>query len=185
MAGFLSAIPTTIVAAPVERAKVILQIQGQGAPGEQKYKGVIDVVKGLYKEGGLRSIFRGTAATLARDGPGSAVYFAAYEVTKKAMTPVGQDPSRLNLGAIVFAGGTAGVAMWAIAIPPDVIKSRIQSAPEGMYRGFIDCTRTTIAADGMSALWRGFWPAMGRAFPANAAAFLGVEYSRKLLDMLI
>lgn len=26
----------------------------------------------LYKEGGIRSIFRGTAATLARDGPGSA-----------------------------------------------------------------------------------------------------------------
>jgi len=122
---------------------------------------------------------------MIRDGPGSAVYFAVYEVTKKAMTPAGQDPSRLNLGAIVFAGGMAGVGMWAIAIPPDVIKSRIQTAPEGMYRGFIDCARKTIAADGVSALWRGFWPAMGRAFPANAATFLGVEYSRKLLDTLI
>jgi len=73
-AGFLSAIPTTLVAAPVEPAKVILQIQGQGAPGEQKYKGVLDVVKGLYKEGGVRSIFRGSAAALVRDGPGSAMY---------------------------------------------------------------------------------------------------------------
>lgn len=73
-AGFLSAIPTTLVAAPVERAKVILQIQGQGASGEQKYKGVLDVVKGLYKEGGVRSIFRGSGATLIRDGPGSAMY---------------------------------------------------------------------------------------------------------------
>ena len=73
-AGFLSALPTTLVAAPVERAKVILQVQGQGAPGEQKYKGVLDVVKGLYKEGGVRSIFRGSAATLIRDGPGSAMY---------------------------------------------------------------------------------------------------------------
>jgi solute carrier family 25 carnitine/acylcarnitine transporter 20/29 len=72
-AGFLSAIPTTLVAAPVERAKVILQVQGQGAPGEQKYKGVLDVIKGLYKEGGMRSIFRGSAATLVRDGPGSAM----------------------------------------------------------------------------------------------------------------
>ena len=36
------------------------------------------------------------------------------------MTPAGHDPSRLNLGAIVFAGGMAGVGMWAIAIPPDV-----------------------------------------------------------------
>lgn len=33
-----------------------------------------DVLKHLYKEGGVRSIFRGTGATLARDGPGSAAY---------------------------------------------------------------------------------------------------------------
>ena len=53
-------------------ANEISQIQGQGRT-EQKYKGVTDVLKGLYKEEGLRSIFRGTGATLARDGPGSAV----------------------------------------------------------------------------------------------------------------
>ena len=77
-----------------------------------------------------------------------------------------------------------------------------------MYHGFIDCARKTIAADGARALLKGFWPAMGRvrtlipfiylhaqhrlrrhptrqAFPANAATFIGVEYSRKLLDMII
>ena len=47
------------------------QVQGQGG-ADQKYKGVLDVMRHLYKEGGTRSIFRGTAATLARDGPGSA-----------------------------------------------------------------------------------------------------------------
>lgn len=47
-------------------------------------------------------------------------YFATYEFTKKALTPAGASPSELNLGAVIMAGGTAGVAMWAIAIPPDV-----------------------------------------------------------------
>ncbi|KIJ23898.1 hypothetical protein M422DRAFT_217378 [Sphaerobolus stellatus SS14] len=179
-AGFLSAVPTTLVTAPVERAKVLLQVQGQGS--EKKYKGVIDVIRVLYREGGLPSIFRGSVATIMRDGPGSAAYFAAYEVVKKALTPKGADPSQLNLGAIIVAGGSAGVAMWSIAIPPDVIKSRIQSAPNGTYSGFLDCARKTIAADGVKALWKGFGPAMARAFPANAATFLGVEASRKLLD---
>lgn len=142
VAGFISAIPQTFVAAPVERAKVLLQIQGQSSSGDAKYKGVLDVVRGLYKEGGIRSIFRGTGATLARDGPGSAAcvqnrftllffipcgfdyisfsYFAGYEITKKALTPAGSSPSDLNLGTVIFAGGMAGVAMWSIAIPPDV-----------------------------------------------------------------
>lgn len=55
-----------------------IKIQGQG--GAEKYKGVFDVMKHLYREGGLRSIFRGTGATLARDGPGSAalVYFPYF-----------------------------------------------------------------------------------------------------------
>jgi len=179
-AGFLSAVPTTLVTAPVERAKVLLQVQGQG--GSEKYKGVFDVLKHLYREGGLRSIFRGTGATLVRDGPGSAAYFAAYEVTKKALTPANSLPADLNLGVIMFAGGTAGVAMWSLVIPPDVIKSRLQSAPEGTYSGFIDCARKTIAKDGARALWKGLGPAMARAFPANAATFLGVEASRNLMD---
>ena len=67
----MSAVPTTLVAGPVERAKVMLQVQGQGGSGP-KLNGVTEVVRHLYKEGGLRSVFRGTGATLARDGPGSA-----------------------------------------------------------------------------------------------------------------
>jgi len=182
-AGFLSAVPTTLVTAPVERAKVLLQVQGQGGSGPQ-YKGVVDVIRHLYKEGGIRSIYRGTFATLARDGPGSAAYFAAYEVTKKALAPAGASSSDLNVGQVILAGGTAGVAMWAIAIPPDVLKSRLQSAPTGTYSGIVDCARKTMAVDGVKALWKGFGPAMARAFPANAATFLGVEVSRKLMDSL-
>jgi solute carrier family 25 carnitine/acylcarnitine transporter 20/29 len=34
--------------------------------GEAKYNGPMDVVKKLYKEGGMRSIYRGTGATLLR-----------------------------------------------------------------------------------------------------------------------
>jgi len=60
----------------------------------------------------------------------------------------------------------------ADAFISQVIKSRIQSAATGTYSGFLDCARKTIAVDGVSALWRGLGPAMARAFPANAAAFV-------------
>lgn len=48
-----------------------MQVQGQG--GQAAYSGPVDVVRKLYAEGGMKSIFRGSVATLARDGPGSAV----------------------------------------------------------------------------------------------------------------
>lgn len=82
------------------------------------------------------------------------------------------------------AGGLAGMAMWAFAIPPDVIKSRYQGAPHGTYSGFMDCARKTVAQDGAKALFRGFGPAMLRAFPANAAIFVSREGLNKERERL-
>jgi Mitochondrial carrier protein len=53
-----------------------VEVQGQEGSSTQ-FKGVFDVIGHLYKEGGIRSIYRGTFATLARDGPGSAAYVAS------------------------------------------------------------------------------------------------------------
>ncbi|PWN88407.1 mitochondrial carrier [Acaromyces ingoldii] len=183
-AGFFSAIPTTLVAGPAERVKVLLQLQGQSSNAGPTYNGPVDVVRQLYKEGGLKSVFRGTGATLARDGPGSAAYFGAYEAIKRGLTPAGADPSQLNLLHVLTAGGLAGMAMWSVALPMDVIKSRYQGAPQGTYTGFIQCFRHTLATEGPSSMFKGAGPAMLRAFPANAATFLGVEASLKLMNQL-
>lgn len=41
----------------------------------------------------------------------------------------------------LFACLAVGMATWAVAIPPDVIKSRWQTAPEGKYTGLGDVLR--------------------------------------------
>ena len=43
----------------------IFQVQS-AAGGPKKYSGPVDVIRSLYKEGGIRSIFKGSAATAAR-----------------------------------------------------------------------------------------------------------------------
>ena len=55
---------------------------------------------------GLTVVFRGSLATIARDGPGSAAYFAVYEYTKRKLTPEGK---QLSLPAVIMAGGLAGI----------------------------------------------------------------------------
>ncbi|KAI2715757.1 hypothetical protein CBS147354_7140 [Penicillium roqueforti] len=187
-AGFFSAIPMTLITAPFERVKVLLQIQGQKqlAPGEKpQYSGGLDVVRQLYKEGGVRSVFRGSAMTLARDGPGSAAYFAAYEYIKRSLTPKdaeGNVTGELSLSAVVCAGGAAGIAMWIPVFPVDTIKSRLQSAPGKPTMGGV--IRSVYASGGLKAFFPGFGPALARAVPANAATFLGVELAHKGMKKL-
>jgi solute carrier family 25 carnitine/acylcarnitine transporter 20/29 len=111
-AGGFSAIPTTIVTTPMERVKVIMQTQDQN-PGGKKYTGMFDAGKGIYQEGGIRSLYRGTVATLARDIPGSAAYFVGYEFFYRMLK---SKDAELSIGAVLFAGGMAGVSMWSIAI---------------------------------------------------------------------
>ncbi|KAK6008455.1 hypothetical protein QM012_000358 [Aureobasidium pullulans] len=186
-AGAFSAAPTTLVAAPFERVKVLLQIQGQKtlAPGEKpKYAGGIDVVRQLYKEGGLRSVFRGSAMTLARDAPGSAAYFAAYETVKRKLTPKNADgtPGELSLLAVMAAGGAAGIAMWIPVFPVDTVKSRLQSAEGNPTIG--GTIKELYRRGGYKAFFPGIGPAMARAVPANAATFLGVELAQKAMSKM-
>jgi solute carrier family 25 carnitine/acylcarnitine transporter 20/29 len=172
-AGFFSAIPMTAITAPFERVKVLLQIQGQKvlAPGEKpRYSGGVDVVRQLYREGGVRSVFRGAGATLARDGPGSAAYFATYEYIKRRMTPKdenGKPIGGLSLTAVMVAGGAAGVAMWIPVFPIDTVKSRLQSMEGKPTVGGV--VRGLYKSGGFKAFFPGIGPAMARAVPANAA----------------
>jgi solute carrier family 25 carnitine/acylcarnitine transporter 20/29 len=179
----------TVITAPFERVKVLLQIQGQRhlAPGEKpKYSGGVDVVRQLYKEGGVRSVFRGSAATLARDGPGSAAYFATYESIKRRLTPVdpstGKPSGDLSLTAITCAGAAAGVAMWIPVFPIDTVKSRLQTMEgnptvAGVIKGL-------YKVGGVKAFFPGFGPAIMRALPANAATKIGVEYAHQAMNKI-
>ena len=180
IAGGISALPTTAVMAPSERIKVVLQT----SPG--KYNGMVDCAQAIYKEGGVRSVFRGTFATLMRDVPGSIAWFGVYEFAKLEMMRMQgyEDTSQLSPLAVLTAGGLAGMGCWMVAIPPDVLKSRYQSAPEGTYKGLFDVYKTLMREEGPGAFLKGMRPALIRAFPANAACFFGMEVSRKLLGFL-
>lgn len=53
------------------------------------------------------------------------MYFLAYEAIKDYITDYGQkSPSILGT---ILAGGAAGIAYWVVGMPPDVLKSRLQT----------------------------------------------------------
>uniref|UniRef100_A0A915PQ25 Congested-like trachea protein n=1 Tax=Setaria digitata TaxID=48799 RepID=A0A915PQ25_9BILA len=179
LSGGLAGIFTTVIMVPGERVKCLLQVMIQHAGNANSssvyYTGPVDVFRKLYDEGGIRSIYRGAMATLLRDVPASGVYLATYEYLKKLFM---RDNTAKNLSPLstLLAGGLAGIASWSVCIPPDVLKSRLQTAPEGRYpEGIRDVFKEIMREEGPKALFKGFTPVMLRAFPANAACFLGFE----------
>jgi len=79
------------------------------------------------------------------------------------------------------------MANWVPAIPVDTLKSRLQIAPEGKYPSGIRSVAAEIFNEhgllkGIAVLYRGTAPVMVRAFPANAACFLGYETALRLIN---
>lgn len=181
IAGMVAGVFSSVVMAPGERIKCLLQVQQSAATA--KYAGPVDCAKQLYREGGIRSIYRGTAATLLRDVPASGMYFMTYDWLMNALTPAGKTRKDLNPLQTIFAGGMAGVFNWLVAIPPDVLKSRLQTAPEGKYKnGIRGVFAEMMRNEGIFSLYKGVTPVMLRAFPANAACFLGYEVCMKAMN---
>lgn len=182
LSGCLAGVFTTVIVAPGERIKCLLQVQSSS--GGSKYSGPLDCAVRLYKEQGIRSVYKGTVLTLIRDVPSNGLYFLTYEYLKHFLTPEGQSVSQLSTPNILLAGGIAGILNWTIALPPDVLKSNFQTAADGKYRGLVDVLRTLLREEGPKALYKGFNAVFLRAFPANAACFLGFEVALKGLNVV-
>lgn len=126
---------------------------------------------------GVRGLFVGLGAQFARDVPFYAAFFGTYET----IVDYGKaSPSAMPLEILYFmAGGMAGVVGWAVVMPLDSVKSIIQTAerPQSLLR----TTQMVARTKGWRALFVGLNAALVRAFPANAALFLGYEIVRRAL----
>ncbi|XP_072285560.1 mitochondrial carnitine/acylcarnitine carrier protein-like [Pyxicephalus adspersus] len=182
-AGMLAGLFGAVIVIPAERVKCLLQAQANSSV--KRFAGPKDCAQQLYREQGIQSLYRGTLLTLLRDIPATGMYFMSYEWMKQMLTPEGQSINNLSAERILLAGGVAGMCNWIVAIPMDVLKSRFQTAQADQYRGALDVLREVLRDEGPRGLYRGFTAAMLRAFPANAACFLGFEVSMTFLNWLI
>lgn len=63
--------------------------------------------------------------------------------------------------------------------------ARLQTAPAGHYpNGIRDVFGELMKKEGPLALYKGITPVMLRAFPANAACFIGFEIAMNFLNLV-
>ena len=153
-----SAFLTTLVSCPAERLKVLMQTNGDAK--------MLPLARNVWRHGGFRALYSGFGIMLAKDLPGSLVYFGIYE--------------HLRSHSIIMAGGLAGILSWLATAPMDTLKSIRQSQlePRGSLKQLV---REVYKQAGLSGFWRGIVPSLVKAFPSNAACFGTIELIHHVL----
>jgi len=164
IAGGVSAAVSKTVVAPLERVKILLQIQDASKfiPKDQQYKGLVDCFSRVHKEQGFLSFWRGNVVNVVRYFPTQALNFA-FKDTYKKLFMEGLDKNKdfwKFFAGNLAAGGAAGATSLMMVYPLDFARTRLgadvgKAATDREFKGLFDCISKSYKADG---LVRGLYP---------------------------
>ncbi|GHJ84259.1 hypothetical protein NliqN6_0661 [Naganishia liquefaciens] len=138
VAGGLAGAASRTVVSPLERLKIILQVQPRDT-GRTKgpasssraqgkaYGGVWDSLVRMYREEGFAGFMKGNGINCARIIPYSAVQFTTYEALKTWLKTYSGEEN-LSTPWRLTAGACAGIASVVSTYPLDLVRSRISIA---------------------------------------------------------
>jgi len=163
MIGGVSAAVSKTVVAPIERVKLLLQVQdaSKSISAENKYKGIGDCFTRVLNEQGFSSFWRGNLANVVRYFPTQALNFAFKDVYKKIFNPYNakKEPVKFFIGNCA-SGGAAGATSLCVVYPLDFARTRLAadvgSGGAREFTGLVDCLKKVAGSDGVTGLYRGF-----------------------------
>lgn len=185
--GVAGAVSRTVVS-PLERLKILMQVQ---SAGREAYKlSVGQALAKMWREEGWRGFMRGNGTNCIRIVPYSAVQFSSYNFYKRNLFE-SQPGADLTPLLRLVCGGIAGVTSVFITYPLDIVRTRlsIQSAsfaelgqrPEKLPGMWVTMTRMYQTEGGISALYRGIIPTVAGVAPYVGLNFMVYESVRKYL----
>lgn len=161
--GGVSAAVSKTAVAPIERVKLLLQVQDASKTITVKYTGIMDVFRRVPAEQGFAALWRGNLANVIRYFPTQALNFA-FKDTYKNMFLKGVDKekqfARFFMGNLA-SGGAAGATSLLFVYPLDFARTRL-GADVGKgstreFNGLFDCLTKILKSDGPIGLYRGFF----------------------------
>lgn len=163
MIGGVSAAVSKTLVAPIERVKLLLQVQDASASikPEDRYNGIGDCFSRVIKEQGFGSLWRGNMANVIRYFPTQALNFSFKDLYKKIFNPYNpkENPVKFFIGNCA-SGGAAGATSLTVVYPLDFARTRLAadvgSGGEREFGGLVDCLQKIFAKDGAAGLYRGF-----------------------------
>ncbi|KAI0502845.1 solute carrier family 25 member 42 [Xylaria bambusicola] len=186
--GVAGAVSRTVVS-PLERLKILLQVQ---SAGHSEYKLSVGKALGkMWKEEGWRGFMRGNGTNCIRIVPYSAVQFGSYNLYRRQFFE--REPGTI-MGPLerLVCGGIAGITSVFFTYPLDIVRTRlsIQTAsfaalgevPKDKLPGMWSTMGTMYRSEGgIGALYRGIIPTVAGVAPYVGLNFMTYEFVRKYL----
>lgn len=187
LAGGIAAAISKTAVAPIERVKLLLQVQAASKQiaADQQYKGMVDCFTRIPKEQGFLSFWRGNLANVIRYFPTQALNFAFKDKYKQVFLG-GVDKNkqfwRFFAGNLA-SGGAAGATSLCFVYPLDFARTRLaadvgKGADAREFKGLGDCLSKIFKADGLGGLYRGFAVSV-QGIIIYRAAFFGLYDTAK------
>lgn len=156
IAGAVAGAASRTATAPLDRLKVVLQVQTTDAR-------IIPAIKALWKEGKLLAFFRGNGLNVIKVAPESAIRFYTYEMLKKFIAD-SKGGEKANIGTLdrLIAGGLAGAVAQTAIYPMDLVKTRLQTyeCKGGKVPNLGAMSRDIWVKEGPKAFYRGLFPSL-------------------------
>lgn len=188
-AGGISAAVSKTAVAPIERVKLLLQVQhiSKQISADKQYKGMIDCFVRIPKEQGVAAYWRGNFANVIRYFPTQALNFAFKDVYKQVFLG-GVDKNtqfwRYFAGNLA-SGGAAGATSLCFVYPLDFARTRLGAdvgkGGQREFTGLGNCLSKTFKADGLVGLYRGFGVSVQGIIIYRAAYFGFYDTARGML----
>lgn len=162
IAGAVAGAASRTATAPLDRLKVILQVQTTRT-------GIMPAIKSIWKEGGLMGFFRGNGLNVVKVAPESAIRFYTYEMLKRVIVTAqgGEDKAEIGPMGRLLAGGLAGAVAQTAVYPMDLVKTRLQThvSDGGKFPSLGQMTRDIWVQEGPRAFYRGVVPSLMGIIP--------------------
>jgi len=179
MAGGTSAAVSKTAVAPIERVKLLLQVQAASKTiaADQQYKGIVDCFVRIPKEQGIGAFWRGNLANVIRYFPTQALNFAFKDKYKQIF--LGGVDKKTQVGRYfvgnLASGGAAGATSLCFVYPLDFARTRL-AADVGKtgareFNGLGHCITSIFKKDGPIGLYRGFFVSVQGIIIYRAAYF--------------
>ncbi|XAR50411.1 hypothetical protein NMG60_11004728 [Bertholletia excelsa] len=156
IAGAVAGTASRTVTAPLDRLKVVMQVQTTRAY-------VLSAIKSIWKEGGLLGFFRGNGLNVIKVAPENAIKFYSYEMLKAVIGDLkGGEKEDIGTSGRLMAGGVAGAVAQTAIYPIDLVKTRLQTytCEGGKVPSLSKLSKDIWIQEGPRAFYRGIVPSL-------------------------